>query len=151
MLAVCGVLDRTIGGPPDDLANVDFCRRTLYGTIVRRELNDMLRLYDFPDPTTHSPSRDLTTTPLQQLFVLNSPFVERQAERLVEITSDQPLDAARIEEMDRRLFQRSATAEQIAAAQKFLSAARSDGQSDIECWRQYAQALLGSNEFMFID
>ena len=33
-------------------------RRTLYGTVKRRELNDLLRLHDFPDPTTHSAGRD---------------------------------------------------------------------------------------------
>ncbi|GIS63736.1 MAG: hypothetical protein CM1200mP2_59610 [Planctomycetaceae bacterium] len=54
-------------------------RRTLYSTIKRRELDTMLRLYDFPSPTGHSPKRIRTITPLQQLFVLNSPFIVRQA------------------------------------------------------------------------
>ena len=48
-------------------------RRTLYGTVKRRELHDMLRLFDFPDPTTHSAARMPTTTPLQQLFVAQQP------------------------------------------------------------------------------
>src|SRR6266480_3852887 len=82
MLAVNGTLDLKQGGPPLDLSDARHNRRTLYGTIKRRELNDMLRLYDVPDATTHSPGRVPTTTPLQQLFVLNSPFVQQQAATL---------------------------------------------------------------------
>ena len=37
----------------------------------------------FPKPTMHSPGRETTTTPLQQLFVMNSPFMRDQAAALV--------------------------------------------------------------------
>ena len=36
-------------------------------------------LYDFPDPTMSAPQRDLTTSPLQQLFVMNSAFMKERA------------------------------------------------------------------------
>src|SRR5206468_2298967 len=74
MLAVTGTLSAEVGGPPLDLGDPKNHRRTLYGTVKRRELNDLLRLHDFPDPTGHSPGRVPTTTPLQQLFTLNSPL-----------------------------------------------------------------------------
>jgi hypothetical protein len=32
-----------------------------------------------------SPGRDLTTTPLQQLFVMNSPFIQKQAETFAQL------------------------------------------------------------------
>src|SRR5207244_7070135 len=57
MLAVAGTLDRKQGGPALDLGEANNRRRTVYGTVKRRELNDMLRLHDFPDPMAHSPSR----------------------------------------------------------------------------------------------
>src|SRR5205823_13600085 len=79
MLAVAGNLSLERGGAPQDLGDPTNRRRTLYGTVQRRELNDLLRLNDFPDPTAHSPGRLPTTTPLQQLFVLNSPFIQQQA------------------------------------------------------------------------
>src|SRR5262249_10566683 len=77
-----GSLDGRLGGASGDLSKPDNVRRTLYGTVKRRELDDVLRLHDFPDPTTHSAARTPTTTPLQQLFVLNSPFMRQQAQAL---------------------------------------------------------------------
>jgi hypothetical protein len=79
ILAVAGTLDPAVGGPARDLSEAGNTRRTLYGTIKRRELNDFLRLNDVPDPVAHSPARLPTTTPLQQLFTLNSPFVMQQS------------------------------------------------------------------------
>jgi hypothetical protein len=72
MLHTTGTLTRTIGGAAISLDDANHTRRTLYGQVKRRELADVLRLHDFPDPTTHSAGRIPTTTPLQQLYVLNS-------------------------------------------------------------------------------
>jgi len=82
MLAVSGQLDRKVGGPAVNLTTLDNGRRTIYGSIDREEPDDMLRLHDFPDAASHSPSREPTTTAIQQLFVLNSPFVQKQATAL---------------------------------------------------------------------
>jgi len=87
MLAVSGTLNRARGGPSLDLGDPKNNRRTLYGTVKRRELNDVLRLHDFPDPLTHSPSRLPTITPLQQLYTLNSPFVVNKP-RLAKTAAD---------------------------------------------------------------
>src|SRR5262249_42226602 len=53
MLAVTGELSLAQGGAAVDLNNPRNNRRTLYGIVKRRELHDLLRLHDFPDPTTH--------------------------------------------------------------------------------------------------
>src|SRR5205807_10275744 len=82
VLAVSGKLDRTLGGPSADLASPDHRRRTLYGIVSRHELNPLLRLFDFPDPNITSGERTVTTVPLQQLFVLNSEFMVRNAKAL---------------------------------------------------------------------
>ena len=64
-------------------------RRTLYGTVSRHNLDGLLRLFDFPDPNITSDKRTVTTVPLQQLFVLNSPFMQRQAKALAaRLTAD---------------------------------------------------------------
>src|SRR5262249_41587499 len=84
MLAVTGTLSPVRGGPPQELSDLRNHRRTIYGTVKRRELDDLLRLNASPDPMAHSPARVPTTTPLQQLFVLNSPFLQQQAVALVQ-------------------------------------------------------------------
>ncbi|HKB42155.1 MAG TPA: DUF1553 domain-containing protein, partial [Gemmataceae bacterium] len=153
MLAVVGSLDRRVGGPSLDLGAADNRRRTLYGTIKRRELHDFLRLHDFPDPTTHSPGRTPTTTPLQQLFVLNSPFLQQQAETLSRrLQAEAP---GGVEDRVRRayllLFARPATDAEVKLAVEFLRAGKPDAPVSAATWREYAQVLLGSNEFLFVD
>jgi cytochrome c553 len=145
MLAVTGTLDRTIGGPPLELGDANNKRRTLYGTVKRRELHDLLRLHDFPDPTAHSPTRLPTTTPLQQLYTLNSPFMQQQAAALVRrLKAEVPdSDEARVRRVYLLLFGREAKETQLRLGIEFL---RGGGTLD-----QYAQILLGSNEFLFVD
>ena len=96
-----GRLDQSIGGPPLALDSPGNLRRTIYGQVNRYDLADMLRLFDFPDPLAHSPGRDPTTTPLQQLFVLNSDFLQQQAAALSQRVAAEPSDdrAARIEQL----------------------------------------------------
>jgi hypothetical protein len=150
MLAVTGDLSLQQGGPPLDLGDPKNRRRTLYGTVKRRELNDLLRLYDVPDATTHSPGRVPTTTPLQQLFVLNSPYLQQRAAALVRrLKADVPAGVvARVQRAYQLLYGRPATDVQVGLAVEFLT---SEGKENDGLWQQYAQALLGSNEFLFID
>jgi hypothetical protein len=148
MLAVTGTLDRTIGGPSRELSDLANHRRTLYGTVKRRELNDLLRLHDFPDPTTHNPTRLPTTTPLQQLFTLNSPFLQQQAAALVKrLHGDAPgKDGGRIRRAYALLFGRPATETEVHLGLEFLA-----GGPAGRMWEQYAHVLLSSNEFLFVD
>ena len=145
MLAVSGTLNLERGGRPLDLADPRMYRRTLYGIVKRRELHDMLRLFDFPDPTTHSATRQPTTTPLQQLFTLNSPFLQMQAAALVKrLHAEAPgKDEERIRRAYPLLFGRPATDNEVRLAREFLVGD--------DAWLQYAHVLLGSNEFLFVD
>jgi hypothetical protein len=153
MLAATGRLNLAPGGPDRSLDDADNNRRTLYGTVKRRELHAMLRLNDFPDPTTHNASRDLTTTPLQQLFVLNSPFMQQQSAALAErICRELPDDLdGQVRRAYQLLYGREPTGRQKELAREFFAPAANDPAQRIELWKQYAQALLGSNESAFID
>ena len=82
LLAVAGNLDFRIGGPALDLSSDNNFRRTLYGAVSRHNLDPLLRLFDFPDANLTNDRRAVTTVPLQQLFVLNSEFIIRQASAL---------------------------------------------------------------------
>jgi cytochrome c553 len=165
LLSVAGGLDETIGGPSGNLASSDFRRRTLYGAVSRHNLDGLLRLFDFPDPNITSERRTVTTVPLQQLFVLNSDFMVRQAKALASraTASGSSADDARVRQAYRLTFGREATEAEVQAGVEFLTAAETEtagenpagtaapAKSSLTRWEQYAQVLLGANEFIFVD
>ena len=157
LLAVAGNLESSVGGPPGNLASGDFRRRTLYGSVSRHNLDGFLRLFDFPDPNITSERRAVTTVPLQQLFVLNSDFMVRQARGLAarvqgSASSD---DMVRIGQIYRLAFGRNATEAELQFGVEFLTAEdnteTASTKSALSRWEQYAQVLLSANEFTFLD
>ncbi len=149
MLAVTGHLDRHQGGPAFDFSDNAQQRRSVYGQIARRDLNRVLRLFDFPEPTSHSPHRLHTTTPLQQLYLLNAPFVQQQAKLLAVQLADAATDQSRIEMCYHRLFGRQPDDVELEAGRDFLSAVSPE---DLETVKSdYVHALLGLNEFLYVD
>ncbi len=156
-LAASGRLDLQVGGAPKALSTDENRRRTLYGLIDRRELDTMLRLHDFPDPAGHSPRREPTTTPVQQLFVLNSPFIRSHARHLHDRLTRRglPTTDEKVRQVYLWLFGRRATAQQIRLARVFVGAENRTGSQHAAevstTWQQYLQALLASNEFAFVD
>jgi len=152
LLMVAGELDESVGGPPIELSQMTNRRRTVYGLVKRRELSELLRLFDFPDPVASAAQREPTITPLQQLFVLNSPFFETQSRLLVEkVAAATPTEAERLQLVHGRLFQRTATKAEIELGSQFLQQLRGGGVAAGEAWRQYLHVLLASNEFLFVD
>ncbi len=140
MLFVSGELDLTPGELAVKLDEPGFKKRTVYGFVGRRKLDTMLALFDFPNPLATSEARMPTNVPPQRLFLMNSPFVEERAKSLT-ARSEGPLEA-RVTRLYRLLFGRQPEARELAKAKEFLAA------SD---WTSYARALLGSNEFLFVN
>jgi hypothetical protein len=154
MLATAGTLDLRRGGAPTELYKNDNVRRTLYGRIDRSDPDDVLRLFDFPDPSAHAPSRAPTTSALQQLFVMNGPFMLRRSTELAEaLLAEKPVDAEQlVQAAYRRLFARAPSVAELRLGTDYLSAESS--QSELPSQPvvvRYAQALLGGNEFLFVD
>jgi hypothetical protein len=125
LLAVSGTLDPKLGGLPDDLTKEPFTtRRTLYGFIDRSNLPAMFRTFDYPSPDTSTAQRFATTVPQQALFMLNSPFVQEQARHLMrrsEILAAKT-EREKVQALYRVLYQRAAEREEVALAQRFVSA-----------------------------
>ncbi len=144
LLQVTDGLSLSVGGPAQDVNSSTNFRRTIYGHVRRREISDLLRLFDFPDPLTHSPARVPTTTPLQQLFVLNSRFVLERSEALVGRLEREGIvePEARIKVLYRWLFQRDPTEREFAKLISFVK-------DSPDSWQLVAQTLLASNEFYF--
>jgi hypothetical protein len=148
-LAVSGRLDLTSGGPSGDADHPGFRRRTCYSAVSRHKLSDMLQAFDFPDPAIHCASRAKTTTPLQQMFVLNSPFMHETAEALGKRIQAEGGTATkhRIQFAHRLVFGRPVASAEIELGTIFLESAGADSTR----WVRYAHALLSSNEFMYVD
>jgi hypothetical protein len=153
LLAVTGRLDPSVGGRSIDPQDPKSCRRTVYSAVSRLDLNRMLALLDYPDPNVHADRRIETTTPLQKMFVLNSPFMVAQAGHLAErLMTDVPgvegqADRYRIARAYSLLFARPPRETEVRLGLAFLA-----GRDDYEArWKQYAHVLLAANEMLFVD
>jgi hypothetical protein len=148
ILAAAGQLECRVGGPSLDPQDPAQHRRTIYSHASRLELNRMLAMFDYPDPNVHADHRALTTTPLQKMFVLNSPFMVAEARALAERLQSESLDDAhRIEFAYRLLYARSPTDEEIELGKAFVNV----GGDAAGRWQRYAQVLLAANELLYVD
>ena len=162
VLAVCGTLDRTMGGPGFDLFrfkddhspvydhtdpavfdNPQVHRRTVYRFTVRSVPNPFLEALDCADPNLNTPVRMETLTALQALVLLNDRFMVRQAAELARWIEAQdhprrhPLDTLFLRALGRppRSDERAAVAD-YATRHGLAHACR---------------LIMNTNEFLFID
>ncbi len=153
LLAAAGRLDVRSGGPAVDLTRAPFStRRSVYGFIDRQNLPGLFRTFDFASPDASTAQRYTTTVPQQALFLMNSPFVVEQARHFVSRpdVAARPTDAAKIDRLYRLAYGRAAAPDEVELGRRFLAeAARAPAK--LSPWEQYAQVLLLSNEFMFVD
>jgi hypothetical protein len=147
LLAVTGLLEHTLFGRSIDPQAQDSVRRTIYSQVSRFQLNALLALFDYPDPNVHAARRTQTTTPLQKLFIMNSPLMNFFAERLVriELSTSEASHEEQVRGLYNRLFAREPSSDELSLALKFIA------NNDESAWQQYAHALLASNEMMFLD
>ena len=140
LLQAAGSLKLEMYGPSQNLDALDNTRRTVYGRINRGGTSDILRLYDFPNPFQHSPARNLTITPLQELFVLNSPFIKQLSSALAKAVEADADAATRVRSLYRKILLRDPNAAENKAALNYLNGATIE---------QFAQVLLATNEEVF--
>jgi hypothetical protein len=134
LLAVTGELETKVGGesaPLDDKLR----RRTVYARVGRYQQNETLALFDFPSSSVSAEHRAATNVPLQRLFFLNSDFIKQRAETFAG-------RAPSVERAYALLFQRAPSAKEKERGERFLAEASR---------AEYAQVLLSSNEFLYVD
>ncbi len=118
-------------------------RRTLYRFTPRGGRSALLDGLDCPDPSTATPRRSVTTTPLQALSLLNNDFMIRMSESFASRAESkfvQELDA-QIDWMFQMGFGRRPKEEELIAARALALA---HGPPAV------ARALFNSNEFMIV-
>ncbi|HVL39635.1 MAG TPA: PSD1 and planctomycete cytochrome C domain-containing protein [Fimbriimonadaceae bacterium] len=150
IVLAAGALDLgQTGGQSVDLWSRPFAkRRAVYGFVERQNLPGVFRTFDFASPDSTSPGRFMTTVPQQALFFMNSPFVVEHARLLAarpEI-AQAASDQQRVQRLYRLIYARLPDPEELAAGLEFLAKGKAEERRTL-----YAQALLMSNEFVFID
>lgn len=119
--------------------------RTMFEPVERTKRNDMMAMFDGPDPKGIIPERADTTTAPQALFLLNNKLVLQAADRIAQDVNSQPTlknDEARLDHVYRKLIGRPPWAPEKQLAQAYIKNAS---------WGNYIQVLLCTNEFMYVD
>jgi hypothetical protein len=155
MLIASNRLDAKLGGPGVELYNAPFTtRRAVYGYVDRQDLPGTFRVFDFAIPEASAPMRPSTVVPQQALYMLNNGFVLEQSQAVLNRggIGDQPDLAARVTALYRVIFQRTPATDELELATAYIRAESGPAGADApKAWQSYVQALLMSDEFMFVD
>ena len=147
MLAAAGTLVHE-GEGSADLDDPHNLRRTVFGEVRRTALDSFLRDFDYPEPTMHIATREVSVTPGQKLFLLNSEFVMKRSGELANGLQLNERDPA-IGLLFQRVLSRPPTPAERSAAEAFLDA--DTGSRPIRRWERLVQVLFSSNSFLYRD
>jgi cytochrome c551/c552 len=159
ILAVSGRLDTRMGGPgyniwepntnyvavykPRDELGPDAFRRMVYQFKPRSQADPTFGAFDCPDAALVAPRRNVSTTALQALNLLNSRFVVRQAACFAErLRAEAGADLARQAVLGFRLaFGRVPSPSERDAAVALIGSHGADA---------FCRALYNANEFVYV-
>lgn len=159
ILSVSGELDLKTGGPGFDLfePNENYVRvyetKTIYGASEFRrmvyqrkprvELDLIFGTFDCPDAGQIQPKRNVSTTPLQALNLLNSRFMIDRSQSLAKRLEREvgPSVVAQVERAYWLMYSRSPTAEEADICRDFLHA---------QGLEALCRALFNANEFIMV-
>ena len=150
VLTSSGELDSTMQGRSLNLDDLRSRRRTIYGVVSRQRPADLFRLFDFPDAKRHAETRLPTTTPLQHLYLLNSPFLQQQSEMVSRLAlGHRPTEPEEVAgNLFRLILLRNPTAEEMTEALALVHVA---GDIPRYEWTILAHALFATNEFLYVE
>jgi len=125
LLAATGRLDLEAGGPAVATSQP---RRSIYCRVTRNTRDPLLNVFDSPEGFQSAAERNVTTTPTQALLMINSQAMLDHARAFAKHLNElhpgddasPALDEARIDDAFRLAFGRLPTADERAAARRFL-------------------------------
>ena len=172
LLVFADRLDPTLGGPPIGLPLTDYHkargkpasgpvdgkgRRSIYLSVNRNFLSDLLLAFDMPAPFATVGRRNVSNVPAQALTMLNSPFVHEMtrlaADRAVKNGDLDPTGRRRIREWFLTTLARLPTPGETTACLDFLAQERrlrGVDAKDPGPWTELAHALVNRKEFLFL-
>ena len=170
LLFVSGDLDESVGGahpfPPvhtwgftqhnQFFANYDNRQRTVYQMQQRLRKHPFLALFDGADPNSSTATREPSTTPLQSLFMMNDKFAHEQAAKFAaRMQQGEPDEARQVERAFLALYARPPQADELKMATDYLAQFREKLAAKKlpadQAWASLSRALLGANEFLYVD
>lgn len=161
MLSVAGILNLTPGGPgyqdvtvtpnngttyyePIDQIDPLFQRRTIYRFVPRGGRSALLDSFDCPDPSVTAPRRQVTTTPLQALSLMNNPFVLEASEKLA-LRAEREAGPDPVAQIDRMWKLTTGRSPDVRERELSRSLVQQHGASAL------GRALFNSNEFVLLE
>ena len=166
LLDVAGTLNLNMGGPPvyppidpslradtfqgpnwhDGEDDASTWRRSVYVKVKRSTLLPQLEVFDCPEITYTVAQRNVTTTPLQALTLLNDPLILRQAglfaERLKKECGPDP--RKQIDRAYRLAFSHPPTPQEMSLSLAFMQKRGPTALQD------FCHALFNLNEFVYV-
>ncbi len=174
ILAVSGALDRTMGAehpfPPEQtwrfsqhvqfFAVYDTNRRSVYVMQQRLKKHPFFEVFDGADTNATTDNRAQSITPVQALYLMNSPFMHEQSDQYaVRVGMAYDTIRERIDYAFRLAYGRAANTEEVREAQKYLLQARQElsaanttvEQLNRKALASYLRVVMSSNEFLYVD
>jgi cytochrome c553 len=176
MLAASGQLDRQPGvastvakfkdtqsigrGVTPASFNTPSNHRSVYLPIVRNAVPEVLRVFDFAEPSIIVGQRDITTVPAQALYMMNSPFVIEQSKHTAQrvLANGSLDDAGRIELIYRSILARGPSESERTRALGFIESTITQLETNQStearaavAWSGLCQALFACAEFRYLN
>jgi hypothetical protein len=190
MLFISGALDNSQGGshpfPPElewrfsqhkpFVDDYPTRQRTVYLMQQRIRQQPFLAIFDGADANAIMGARKVSTTPQQALFMMNSPFVQEQAEFLTRrLAREEDDESERLSLAYQLCFQRAPDSEEITEGLEFLAQRKQQPLAEFSSardrntlspsgddttgeetkndrvWTSFLRVMLSSNEFLFVD
>ncbi len=157
LLAVSGELDTTMFGP--GTLDEGMKRRSIYFTVKRSRLIPTLMIFDAPDALLSLPVRSTTTIAPQALMLMNNDHVRDYARTLAhriapkpETPANEAITTGYLLALSRPPAPQELT-DTLAFLQSQVALYRAAGQSNPAelAMNDFAQVLLGLNEFLYIE
>lgn len=120
-------------------------RRSIYLPVARNNLAPELEIFDVANPEMVSGDRPLTTVPTQALYLLNSPFLQKQGATLAQQAYAQ---ADPVTWLHEAILGRAPSATAAKRANDFINSASDDREKALA---DLAHVLLASTEFLFLE
>ncbi len=175
ILSISDGLDKSMGGSimsfkdRQYVANtaarggIDYDRnlRAVYLPVVRSSMYDVFRAFDFADPSTSNGDRGAAVVAPQALFMMNGSIVLEHSRRMADNLLDRNdlNDSGRVRLAYERALTRPPSLQEVDRALSFIAEvdkALEDREPEADertarAWQSFCKALIGSNEFLYLN